>query len=256
MASETDMYLRSRLDANQRDREHMCLAVLALDQHYTDVRPRHPAGGPDGGRDIEAVYDGDRTAYGAVGFQNSANDSNEQKRTIGAKFSKDLASALAAKSDLKVFVFFTNLHLTMGEQSEMKDEARRLGIEHCDILDRDRLRIDLDSPAGYFIRFQYLGIHLSQPEQASFLARYGKQIQDVVSTGFQRVERTLNRILFLQEAERVLDTLYVVFQLKKSYPADEIGHFRAFVNIGLRAIKHNIFMIWFGSSDKSDRVQG
>jgi len=53
----------------------------------------------------------------------------------------------------------------------------------------------------------------------------------------------------------VLDSINVRFQLKKSYPPDEIGHFRAFVDIMLRAIKHDILMIWFGSSDKSHRFR-
>jgi hypothetical protein len=152
MPTDTDVCLRSRLDANQRDREQMCRSVLALDPHYSDVRPRHPMGGPDGGRDIEALFDGDRIAYGAVGFHNGANDSDEQKRRIRAKFSSDLASALNAKPDLKVFAFLTNLHFTMGDQSEMKEEARRAGMEHCDVLDRERLRIELvrhtDSSSG------------------------------------------------------------------------------------------------------------
>jgi hypothetical protein len=255
MATETDIRLRSWLDANQRDREQMCRAVLALDPHYSDVRPRHPSGGPDGGRDIEAVFDGSRIAYGAVGFHNGANDADEQKRRIRAKFTSDLASATGAKPDLEVFAFLTNLHLTMGEQSEMKEEAHKAGIKHCDILDRERLRIELDSPAGFFLRFQHLGIPLSEAEQASFLARYGDRIQEVVSTGFQRIERTLNRILFLQEADDVLDAVYVRFGLKESYPALEIGHFRAFVSLHLRAIKHDIHGIWFGSTDKSDRFQ-
>lgn len=233
----------------------MCRAVLALDAHYSDVRPRHPSGGPDGGRDLEAVYDGSRIAYGAVGFQNGANDSDEQKRRIRAKFTSDLTSATGAKADLKVFAFFTNLHFTMGEQSEMKEEAHKCGIEYCDILDRERLRIELDSPAGFFIRFQHLSIPLSEAEQASFLARYGDRIQEVVSTGFQRIERTLSQILFLQEADGVLDGVYVRFHLKESYPASEIGHFRAFVSIYLRAITHDILAIWFGSTDKADRFR-
>lgn len=96
MPTETDIRLKSWLDTNQRDREQMCRAVLALDAYYSDVRPRHPSGGPDGGRDIEAVLNGDCAAYGAVGFHNSANDSNDPKKRIRAKFSSDLASALAA----------------------------------------------------------------------------------------------------------------------------------------------------------------
>ena len=89
------------------------------------------------------------------------------------------------------------------------------GIEHCDILDRERLRIELDSPAGFFMRFQYLKIPLSEAEQASFLAQYGDRVQEVVSTGFQRVERTLNRLLFLQESGDVLNGIYVLFRLKE-----------------------------------------
>jgi hypothetical protein len=160
-----------------------------------------------------------------------------------------------AKSDLKVFAFLTNVHFTMGEQSEMKEEARKAGIGHCDILDRERLRIELDSPAGFFIRFQHLAIPLSEAEQASFLARYGDRIQEVVSTGFQRIERTLGRILFLQESADVLDGISVRFRLKQSYPATDIGHFRAFVSLYLRAITHEILALWFGSTDKADRFR-
>jgi hypothetical protein len=255
MPTETDLRLKNWLDANQRDREQMCRSILALDPHYSDVRPRHPSGGPDGGRDIEAIFDAQREAYGAVGFHNGANDSTEQKKQIRGKFSSDLKAALVAKSDLKVFAFLTNLHFTMGEQSEMKEEAKKAGIEHCDVLDRERLRIELDSPAGFFVRFQYLSIPLSEAEQAGFLSHYGDRIQEVVSTGFERVERTLNRILFLQESGDVLDGIIVRFQLKKSFPAVDIGHFRAFVSIYLRAVKYNILAIWFGSSDKSMRFR-
>jgi hypothetical protein len=76
-----------------------------------------------------------------------------------------------------------------------------------------------------------------------------------VSTGFQRIERTLNRILFLNEAAEVLDRIDVRFQLKRSYPAAQIGHFRAFVNITLRAVKHDILSILFGFSDKPHRFR-
>lgn len=255
MPTETDIRLRSWLDANQRDREQMCRSVLALDPHYSDVRPRHPSGGPDGGRDIEGVFDGEYVAYGAVGFHNGANDSDEQKKRIRSKFSSDLRSALTAKPDLRVFAFLTNLHFTMGEQSAMKEEARSAGVDHCDVFDRERLRIELDSPSGFFVRFQHLGIPLSEAEQASFLSRYGDRIQEVVSTGFQRIERTLNRILFLQEAGNVLDGISVHFRLRKSYTAAEVGHFRAFVSVYLRAIKHDILAIWFGASDKSRRFR-
>jgi len=129
MPTETDLRLRSWLDANQRDREYMCRAIMALDSHYSDVRPRHPSGGPDGGRDIEAVHDGERVTYGAVGFINGANDSDAQKKKIRTKFADDLRAALKAKSDLKVFVFMTNLHLSVGDQEHLVAKAYPSG-EH------------------------------------------------------------------------------------------------------------------------------
>ena len=255
MTPDTDIRLRSWLDTNQRDREQMCRALLALDSHYSEVRPRHPSGGPDGGRDMEALFDGTRRAFGAVGFANGANDSAQQKKQIRRKFTADLASARAADPEARVFVFFTNVHLAIGEQDAMKQEAKNAGIEHCDILDRERLRIELDAPGGFFIRYQHLAIPLSEAEQASFLSKYGTQIQEVVTTGFQKVEKTLNRLLFLAESQDVLDTLTFRFVLKKSYPASEIGHFRAFVFLALRERRPDMFMLWFGSSDRADRFR-
>lgn len=253
MATDTDIKLRSALDTNQRDREQMCRAILALDRRYSEVRPRHPHGGPDGGRDIEALLDGDRTAYGAVGFANGANDSSEQKAQIRSKFRDDLASAVKARASLEAFVFFTNLHFTMGEQASMKAEAKDAGVAHCDVLDRERLRIELDSPAGFFIRFQHLGIPLSPGEQASFLSRYGDQLQDVVSTGFSRVEKTLNRMLFLQEAAGTLGHVVLQITLKEDYSGDEVGHFRAYWMLVLRAITHGIHEVLAAASDKGGR---
>ena len=255
MTTDTDIRLRSRLDANQLAREQMCRAILGIDPHYSDVRPRHPAGGRDGGRDIEAVYDGTLESFGAVGFVNGANDSAEQKKQIKAKFKNDLNSALSARSNLKSFAFLTNIQLTVDEKEGMKGLARKRGIIQCDVFDRERIRIELDTPSGFFIRFQYLEIPLSVEEQASFLSKYGDQIQDVISTGFQRVERALDRLLFLAESKDVLEGVYVRFTLKKSYPAGEINHFRAFTYLALRAVTHGILTIWFGSTDKSGRFR-
>jgi hypothetical protein len=78
----TDERLKSFLDTNQLAREQLCLAVLAADKRFSEVRPRHPRGGPDGGRDIEAVFRGGQRTFGAVGFLNQANDSDEQKRQM------------------------------------------------------------------------------------------------------------------------------------------------------------------------------
>ena len=254
MAYQTDERLKSYLDTNQLHREQMCRAVLAIDKRFSDVRPRHPRGGPDGGRDIEAVFRQGQRAFGAVGFVNQANDSDKQKRKIKGKFSDDLQSALSADPKPDVFVFFTNIILTIGEKDTLVADAKAAQFTYCDIFDRERIRIILDSPDGFSIRFQYLGLPLSEAEQASFFAKWGDDIQSVVSTGFQRIEKTLDRILFLQEAADVMSYLTLSFELDRAYSADDIGHFRAFCYMHLKEPKHEIFEVLFGSSDKSNRM--
>ncbi len=96
---------------------------------------------------------------------------------------------------------------------------------------------------------------LSEAEQASFFARWGDDIQSVISTGFQRIEGALNRILFFQEAADPLAHLTLSFQLKQKYIAEEIGHFRLFCSLTLKEPKHKVLGILFGSSDKSDRMR-
>ncbi|MEB2282377.1 hypothetical protein LAV73_20715 [Lysinibacillus xylanilyticus] len=254
MPYQTDERLKSYLDTNQLHREQMCRAILAIDKRFSEVRPRHPRGGPDGGRDIEAVYRDSQLAYGAIGFVNQANDSDEQKRTIKAKFVSDLESALDADKKPTVFIFFTNISLTIGEKDALIERARKSQILFCEVLDRERLRISLDSPDGFSIRFQYLNIALSEAEQASFFARWGEDIQSVISTGFQRIESTLNRVLFFQEYNDTLSHLTLSFELDTKYSAEIIGHFRLFCLMYLKEPKQKILSILFGSSDKSDRM--
>lgn len=253
MPFETDNRLKSYLDANQLDRERLCLAVLALDKRFSDVRPRHPRGGPDGGRDIEAIFKKDRVAFGAVGFLNGANDSNEQKRAINKKFREDLEAALVAVPKPQVFIFLTNVSLTVGEKDDLGAEAKAASMSYCEIFDRERIRIALDEPDGFSIRFQYLGLPLSPEEQASFFAKWGDDIQSLVTSGFQRLEGTLDRVLFFQEASNVLDTLYIRLELDRTYSAEEIGHFRAFCYLILVEPKQQISQVIFGSSDRADR---
>lgn len=255
MPYQTDERLKSYLDTNQLHREQMCRAILATDKRYSDVRPRHPRGGPDGGRDIEAIYRENQVAYGAVGFCNQANDSNEQKRIIKQKFHDDLTNAISNEKRPDAFVFFTNINLTVGEKDDLVSEAKNILVKHCEIFDRERIRIVLDSPDGFFVRFQFLNIPLSEAEQASFFARWGDDIQSVISTGFQRIEKTLDRVLFFQEASDCLAHFTLSFELQRTFQADEIGHFRAFCLMHLKEPKHDVLQIIFGSSDKSNRMR-
>ncbi len=255
MTYQTDEKLKSYLDTNQLHREQLALAVLALDKRFSEVRPRHPRGGPDGGRDIEAIFRGEQRAFGAVGFVNQADDSEEKKKAIRNKFRDDLASALLVVPMPSVFIFLTNVNLTVGDKDALTASAREKGLTHCEIFDREILRIALDSADGFAIRFQYLGITLSDAEQASFFAKWGDDINSVIATGFQKVQRTLDHLLFLQEATSPLGSLVVSFELDREYQSTEIGHFRAFCSVYLKEPKLKILSILFGGSDKAQRFK-
>lgn len=255
MAYVTDERLKGFLDTNQLHREQMCLGILALDKRFTNVRPRHPRGGPDGGRDIEAQFRGAELAYGAVGFVNQAADVEEKKRTIRNKFADDLNSAWGANPRPSVFVFFTNINFTIGEKFELVDQAKAKGFALCEILDRERLRVALDSPDGFAARFQFLNIPMSESEQASFFAKWGDEIQSVIATGFQEVHSTLSQLLFLQEAGRPISGLHVHFKLDREYDVSEIKHFRAFCSTYLREPKLGILGLLFGKTDKAERFR-
>ncbi len=256
MTYETEARLKSYLDTNQLSRERLCLALLKLDKRFSNVRPRHPHGGRDGGWDIDAVFDNSQKVAGAIGFMIGANDAPDQKRDIARKFKADAKSARFAKggdSPPEFFAFFTNIDLTVTEERDLIDFARSKGFAACDIYDRERMRLALDDIDGLAARIQYLNIPLSEAEQASFFSRWGDDIQSVISTGFQRLERTLKRVLFLQEAEDVLGNISIHYELDSEYEPEEIGHFRAFCSFQLAEPKHKIFGILFGRSDDADR---
>jgi hypothetical protein len=162
----TDERLRT-WHLGQAARERLCAAVLTLYPDYQDVRPRRPEGGPDGGRDLEAVFRGSDRAFGAVGFKNRTTGSARHKREIRAKFEDDLNAALEEDPELSVFAFFTNVDFTPGELAEMQAIGASRGLSYVDIFHRERIRMALDNDArGWGIRYEYLGIEV--PGQTSF----------------------------------------------------------------------------------------
>jgi hypothetical protein len=249
----TDERLKSYLDTNQLQRERMCLAILSIDRRFSNVRPRHPRGGPDGGRDIDAIFQGEQKAFGAIGFVNQATDAKEDKKKATTKFADDLESALAAEAELKAFVFFTNVNLTVSEEEELVATAKSKGIAHSEIMDRERMRIVLDGPDGLSIRFQYLNIPMSEAEQATFFARWGDDIQSVIAEGFGEIKAALNRIQFLHEMRSLLERLLIRLELDREYDGTEIGHFRFFVVLTLRQLPDGLFMVTFGETDRAGR---
>ena len=248
--SLTEERLRSWLDGNQPSRERMCLALLALDRRYSSVKPRRPKGGPDGGRDIEALLDGQHVIYGAVGFRNSAGDSLADKTWVRKKFVSDLKAALGSNPDLRAFVFLTNVDLTPSEQAHLAKKAANLNIESVDIFWRERLRILLDSPDGLGLRYQYLAIRLSDAEQAAFFSRWGSQLEQLIISQFGHVDARLARLEFLQDRQNPVKFVTFVVQLNGNYSPDDLGHFRVFLEImDMNRESPNYPTLWLGGRD-------
>jgi hypothetical protein len=168
---------------------------------------------------LEAVFNGQARSWGAVGFRNGATDSPADKRWVKNKFSKDLSQAKIKNPVLDHFVFFTNIDLTPSEVNKLQLFARSSGIVVCDIFFRERIRMLLDSAEGLALRYQYLGIEMSSPEQAAFFARFGNSLQD----RFDDIDRKLARIEFHSECARPTRYVGIGMWLGSLLRSDEIA---------------------------------
>lgn len=239
----TDERLRTALNSDQLSRERLCVAVLAMDRNYSDVQPRRPSGGPDGGRDIQCQRQGE-TCFGAVGFVNSASDSAANKRTIRKKFESDLASALAAMPELRSFVFFTNVDLTPKEVQALEEYGQRQNVTFVDVYWRERVRISLDSPEGLSTRFQLLGIELSQAEQASFFSRFGADLNQLIQGRMGTLEKRIDDLELLIWKDLNVRNLILEIQLAKGRNDPQSGHdhFRVLLELQSIPLGNNIVL--------------
>lgn len=232
---DAEQKLKNFLATDQLKQERLCLAILFLDKRYSKVTSRQPYGGADYGRDIQVLYDDIYICFVGIGFKQDANDSKEQITEIKRKFSNDLDSVLknAAKEniDLKGFVFFTNLRLTVDTRDSLIADAKKQGLLHCEIYHRENMVQILNSPEGFAIRFEFLNIPLSEAEQKTFFSKWGKDIQSIISSGFDIQKRAIDRMIFLQEAKLPISYGSFVINFNKKYKAEEIEHLRIICNV-------------------------
>lgn len=219
---KTEERLRSWLNTNQSMREQMCLELLKILGPFSNCQPRRPKGGPDGARDIEAVYDNSIEVWAAVGFKNDASSSDEHRKWAEGKFKTDLDSALEENPRLEGFVFLTNVDLTPAIKDSLKQHAIAKGLKFVEVYDFELLRHHLDSPEGLIVRHQHLGLLMTPTEQVAFLNRYGPQIQDTIVRGFSSVERTLQRIEFLTECQLPVREVDIELSLNTHVTVQEI----------------------------------
>lgn len=219
----TEERLRHHLDANQIQRERMCLALLPLLGPYTREQPRRPKGGPDGARDIEAIYEGKTVVWGAVGFRNGGGSDEAARQEAEKKFKSDVDNAVEENPSLEGFVFFTNVDLTPTRKENLKIYAQTKNIKIIDIFDMERLRQIMDSPEGLIARVQYLELPMSPTEQAALVSKFGTQLQGAVTARFDRVEQTLAKMERFLDFQKPLARLDIYVELTRHLRSTEIG---------------------------------
>ena len=246
--SETERRLKDQLNANQAKRERLCLEILSVQEGYTDLKPRLPKGGPDGGIDIQGLFKGE-LFFAAVGFVNDASDTNQHRLQVQRKFDDDLQNALKPQDDKptpKGFVFLTNVGLTPSIIGDLQRSAYGKGIGHCEIFDRERLRIVLDSNRGYAIRFRYLDISLSDAEQKDFFSAWADGITSLIGSGIKGIDQTTKKIQFLLESQLLLDHLAVLVKLDASIWEVCKGEFFFQTMLALRVHSQGLLAFYFG----------
>jgi fido (protein-threonine AMPylation protein) len=146
-------------DKGQPFAERMAAKILAI-EGYSNLDPQCPTGGPDGTKDILCEKDGRRLVVGCY-FPNG----QKTIADITEKFSHDYGGM--AKNSVDGFVFVTNQKITPAERFTLSAKFSSSEIYHG-----ERVCGALDSPKGYGIRLEYLGVELTKAEQISFLNSY------------------------------------------------------------------------------------
>ena len=221
--SRTEERLRNYLDSSQFLRESLCIALLPILGPFTQVKPRRPKGGPDGGRDIEAMFSGSYVTWGAVGFRNGGGNDKYARRESIKKCESDIGVAREENHELTHFVFFTNVDLTPAQVSALTEFAFDSGLKHFEVFDFNRLRTALDSPAGLIARLQYLDIKMSKTEQLALVNRFGDELQNAFASRLDRVDQTLSRMERFLDFQNPVRKRVFIFELENPTDSTAIG---------------------------------
>lgn len=137
---------------------------ILIAEGYTGFDPRHPLGGPDGGRDRIATKDGQRLVM-AVYFPRG----QQSLSSIVEKFRTDLNGVPSNGADGIVFV--TNQELRLSERQQLIESTE----SRVDLYHLERITAVLDRPSMRLTRNQFLGT-------------YGEDINAHVGAAISRLE--------------------------------------------------------------------
>lgn len=219
----TEERLRCHLDANQVMRERLCAALLPALGPYSNCELRRPKGGPDGGRDIEALFRESTPAWAGVGFRNGGGNDTDARRWASDKFTSDLTRALEVNPSLSAFAFLTNVDLSPSNVTKQKTAGYELGVSNIDVFHLENLRYALDSAEGLIARLQFLNIPMSDTEQVALVSKYGAALQDAVSERFDKVDHTLAEMKRFIDFQMPIARIDIFIRLKDPISSAMLG---------------------------------
>ena len=164
--------------------ERLCANVLQLDG-FSSVDPQCPLGGPDGLKDVLCEKNNWKyigAAYFSIEQQSFAN--------VKSKFVHDLEGV--NKNSADGIVFLTNQKLSPTERKKLIEIAEKENSKAI-LYHRERIRVILDTPIGFAIRLEYLGIEMSREEQLSFFSQQTNILEDLLKDSADYIIKALSR---------------------------------------------------------------
>lgn len=171
-------------DKGQAFSERMSAKLIDI-EGYLEIDAQNPVGGPDGTKDIICYKNGKKYIVGCY-FPNG----QKAFKDIQGKVNDDLKGI--AKNTAHGFIFVTNQKITPSERIELcQGHSHETTIYHG-----ERVCGILDSPKGYGVRLEYLGIELSKAEQISFLSSHLdlKQHFEEIKSALEQLNKVTNKL--------------------------------------------------------------
>jgi len=165
-------YKLKHWENGQTQAERLAADILCLDG-FTSVDPQCPLGGPDGIKDALCEKNG-WLYVGAAYFPHG----DKEHKDIKNKFLGDLAGV--KKNKAQGLVFVTNQSLTPSQRTELITIAAKENSKAI-VIHFERMRVLLNTPAGYGLRLHYLDIAMSIEEQLSFFSQWNSSFANVMA---------------------------------------------------------------------------
>lgn len=194
----------------QTQAERLAAAILAL-EGYAAIEPQAPLGGPDARADLLCQRAGKRFV-GAVFFPQT----EQSFRDVREKFAHDLKGV--SRAGAHGIAFVTNQRLTLGQRKELHGIAESHGAL-SEIHDVERIRAALDSPTGYGVRLEYLGVLMNAEEQLSFAKKSDLEILLELARHRQTLDRLESDMDIVRHSVEMILPAVGVQQPRKHEPS-------------------------------------